>query len=276
MTFRTISLLVICSFVTCAHAAESTSPEMVVNGSVAVVSDYIGRGLSQTWGKPALQASIEAAHISGVYAGLWSSTVSSQWVPGTHLETDWYAGFRNKLPGALSEVAYDLNLQYTYYPGGNFNKTGFALPASSPDTVEVYAAANYHWLTLKAGRALTKFYGWDTTNSAPGSFAGDPQAGVTGNTKGSYYLEANLSQDIAAGWTMNGQIGQQNIKNSTGLSWKYYKVGLTHAMDAWSLALYCTATGQSNAYKNFLGLTNNGSSYSASRPAVVLSLARNF
>jgi hypothetical protein len=36
------------------------------------------------------------------------------------------------------------------------------------------------------------------------------------------------------------------------------------------------AAGQSRACKNFLGLNNNGASYSASRPVIVLSVARNF
>ena len=82
------------------------------------------------------------------------------------METDWYAGYRNKLAGALSDVGYDMNVIYAYFPGGNFIN-----PASSPNTVEAYATVNYKWLTFKTERVLTKFYGWDSNNSSPGTFA---------------------------------------------------------------------------------------------------------
>ncbi|MFA6121136.1 MAG: TorF family putative porin [Sideroxydans sp.] len=243
-----------------------------VSSNVALVSDYIWRGQSQTWGKPALQVGTEASHTSGAYAGFWASTVSSQWVPGAQFETDWYVGFRNKFPATLSEFGYDLNLIYVYLPGGNFNKTGFNLPSSSPNTVEVYAAVNYKSLSLKTGRVLTKFYGWDTTNSAPGGFVGDPTAGVTGSTNGSYFVELNASQDIAEGWNVNGQLGHQTINHSVGLSWSYYKLGIVKSIDSWTMGLACTGGNEPAAFKDFLGLRNNGSTYSAARPAVVLSL----
>jgi len=249
------------------------SSSITVASNVALVSDYIWRGQSQTWGKPALQVGTEASHTSGAYAGFWASTVSSQWVPGAQAETDWYIGFRDKLPATLSEIGYDLNLIYVYLPGGNFDKTGFNLPSSSPNTVEVYAAVNYKQVSLKTGRVLTKFYGWDTTNSAPGGgFAGDATAGVTGSTNGSYFVELNANQDIAEGWNMSGQLGHQTINHSVGLSWSYYKLGIVKSIENWTLGLACTGGNEPAAFKNFLGLRNNGSTYSAARPAVVLSL----
>jgi hypothetical protein len=243
-----------------------------VSSNIALVSDYIWRGQSQTWGKPALQIGTEASHTSGVYAGFWASTVSSQWVPGAHVETDWYIGLRDKFPNTLSEFGYDLNLIYVYLPGGNFNKTGFNLPSSSPNTVEVSAAINYKQVSLKTGRVLTKFFGWDTTNSSPGGFAGDSTAGVTGNTNGSYFFEFNANHDIAEGWNVNGQLGQQTINHSVGLSWSYYKLGIVKTIDSWTVGLACTGGSEPAAFKNFLGLQNNGSTYSAARPAVIISI----
>lgn len=269
------TLLMLACGASVAHAESVSRPDTQFSASLTLVSDYIWRGQSQTWGKPALQFWVEGSHDSGVYAGFFASNVSRQWVPGANLETDWYAGVRSNLPGSLSGVGYDLNVNYTYLPGGNFNKTGFALPASSPDTVEISAAVSYQWLTLKTGRVLTKFFGWDTTNSSPGGFAGDPGAGVTGSTKGSYFMEANASHDIAEGWNLTGQVGQQTIRNSTGLSWRYYKAGLTRTLDDWQVGLICTASSEPAAYKNFVGLQNNGAVYSAARPAILLSLVRN-
>ncbi len=92
----------------------------------------------------------------------------------------------------------------------------------------------------------------------------------------SYYVEAQVSQDIAEGWNINGQVGRQTIRNSVGLDWSYYKLGVYHTVDQWNIGLAFTGGSQPDAFKNFVGLTNNGSTYSAARPAVVGSVARSF
>lgn len=81
-----------------AHAEEAApASDWTVPMSVTLVSDYIFRGQSQTWGGPALQFSIEAAHRSGFYAGFFASNVSDHWLPGAAVETDLYGGYRTKV-----------------------------------------------------------------------------------------------------------------------------------------------------------------------------------
>lgn len=251
-------------------------PAVTVSGSITLVNDYVWRGQSQTWGRPALQLGVEAAHLSGLYGGFWASNVSDQYVPGSHIETDWYVGYRNKFSGALSEVGYDLNALYVYYPGGNFDQSGFNLPSSKPNAVEVYGALNYKWLQLKTGRVLTKFYGWDTSNSAPGAFVGDPQAGVTGSTRGSWFIEANANYEVAPGWNLTGQVGRETIRHSQHINWNYYKAGVSRTLGNWTGSLAYSTSSEPDAFKNFLGLTNDGDSYDAMRPRVLLSISRSF
>lgn len=246
------------------------------SGSLTLVNDYVWRGQSQTWGKSALQFGVEASHASGVYAGLWASNVSDQWVPGAHVETDWYAGYRGNFPGAWSDVGYDLNVLYVYYPNGNFDRSGFNLPAASPDTAETYAGLSYKWLGLKAGRVLTRFYGWDNVNSGVGAFAGDPGAWVNGNTNGSYYAEANANYELAPGWNVIAQAGHQTISNSTRLSWNYYKLGVTRAMGPWSGNLSYSLSSNPGAFRGFAGLRNDGATYDDARSRVLFSIARSF
>ena len=259
-----------------ASATESVISDTTVSGSMALVSNYVWRGQSQTWGNPALQLGVEAGHVSGVYAGFWASNVSDQWVPGTQLETDWYAGKRGNLPATLSALAYEVNLNYAYFPGGDFNKTGFALPSSSPNTVELSTAITHHWLTLRGGTVLTKFYGWDTSNSSPGGFAGDPTAGVTGSTKGSYFMQADVSKELAPTWILLAQVGHQTIQHSKALSWSYYKLGVSKSIQDWVVSLAYSASSEPKAFRDFVGLKNNGSIYSAAKPAVVFAITRNF
>ena len=119
----------------CGCMAVATSAHAGTTGSVALTSDYVFRGVSQTDGKPALQGGIEFASEGGFYAGAWGSNVS--WLSdlsttaapiSSSLELDVYGGYRGKFSNAVS---YDVGLLYYAYPGdfpGGFN---------SADTAEV-------------------------------------------------------------------------------------------------------------------------------------------
>lgn len=93
---------------------ESDAPGALdVNASVSVVSDYHFRGLTLSDGDPAVQASLEAEHESGLYAGVWGSSIAKY--AGTRVETDVYAGWR----GAAAGLDLDLGAQAYLYPGGH-------------------------------------------------------------------------------------------------------------------------------------------------------------
>lgn len=262
-----------------AVATDPAKPAMTLSGSITLVNDYVWRGQSQTWGRPALQIGLEGNHTSGLYVGTWASNVSDQSMPAGHVETDFYAGYRSKLPGALAAVNYDLNILAAYYPGANFEKSGFTNPrlkSQRPTGVEASLALNYQWLTIKAGSILTPFYGWNIDNSYKGAYAGDPNAGVTGTTRGSWFAEASASIEFSPGWSVNGQLGHETIRNSDNLSWSYYKAGLTRIIGPWSASLAWSASNEPDAFKDFVGLTNNGDTYDLMRPRALLSVTRSF
>ena len=62
-------------------------------GSVAVTTDYVFRGLSQTSGGPALQADAHYQTQGGLYAGAWTSTINPQEKDIGYLELNLYAGW---------------------------------------------------------------------------------------------------------------------------------------------------------------------------------------
>ena len=273
--------LLVCSLFSISNAClaeDAATPNVAVTGSVTLVNDYIWRGQSQTWGNTALQVGVEANHISGIYGGFWTSNVSDQWMPGGHIETDFYTGYRSVLHGSWSEIHYDLNLLYAYYPGANFDQTGFTplLKSVEPNGLEASAAVTYKWFSLKAGRMLTSFYGWNTNNSPIGAFAGDPSAGVTGDTRGSWFVEANANYELCPGWSLNGQVGHETIRNSHNLDWSYFKVGVTRNIGSWSANLSYSTSSQLAAINNFVGLTNDGDTYDAMKPKILFSVSRNF
>lgn len=265
------------------EAVTMAEPDWTFPTSVSLVSDYIFRGQSQTWGRPAAQFSFEVDHKTGFYAGFFASNVSDHWLPGAHVETDYYGGFRGKLPGAASAVGFDVGAIYYGYPGANWDESDFPGTKSNRlDTVEAYVALNYKWLTFKTGRTLTEYWGWNTNNSpVGGGFAGDLGAGVTGDTKGSYFYELNGSYDVIESWNLNGQVGRQIIANSTGLDITYYKVGVTKSFTGgWAAGIAYSGTNEPDAYKNFLSLANgfrNPSSDSdIARDKVFVTLTKSF
>ncbi|MGA1561914.1 MAG: TorF family putative porin, partial [Gammaproteobacteria bacterium] len=49
-----------------------------LSGNMALTSNYIWRGVSQSDDDPAIQGGLDLAHESGVYAGVWASNVESE------------------------------------------------------------------------------------------------------------------------------------------------------------------------------------------------------
>ena len=91
------------------------------SGSVAVSSEYIYRGQALSGGNPAVQVGLDFAHDSGIFAGIWSSTLDLPNPTGRRdVELDLYLGYQhafdNPLSAAVSIVRYT-------YPGqtGDFD-----------------------------------------------------------------------------------------------------------------------------------------------------------
>lgn len=111
---------------TAAHAQETAPPPAItVSGSIALVSDYRFRGVSQSNSGAAVQGSITVSHESGAYASFWASNLAG-WgtFGGPNIELDLIAGY--KFPVAEG-AALDVGLTWYTYPGGS-SKTAFAEP----------------------------------------------------------------------------------------------------------------------------------------------------
>ncbi|OIR04962.1 bacterial protein of unknown function (Gcw_chp) [mine drainage metagenome] len=261
-----------------APAVAAATPDWTFPASVGYVSDYIFRGQSQSWGKGSLQAAIEADHASGFYAGLSMESVSDKWLAGASLETDFFAGFRHAI--ANTDFGYDVGAIYYAYPGADWNKSVFKSNKNSLNTLEAYAAVNYKWLSLKAGRTITEYFGWNNNNSGTlGGFAGDNNAGVIpgGSTKGSYFYEADASYEVLPTWTASGQLGRQVIADAVGLDITYYKAGVSKAFaNGWTVGGFYSGTNEPAAYKNFASLSSSGDATNVAKNQVFVSVFKSF
>ena len=98
---------------------------LTVTGSVALVSDYRFRGVSQSDEEIAVQGGITLNHEGGLYAGFWASNLAG-WgtFGGANVELDLLAGFKFK-PSEAATV--DVGVTWYMYPGG-FDNTDFFEP----------------------------------------------------------------------------------------------------------------------------------------------------
>ena len=161
------------------------------SASVALTSDYIWRGVSQTSNGPAIQGSVDIGHELGFYAGVWGSNVEFDDGSANSLELDVYGGFTREtdfdgnLPFSFS---YDIGWLAYIYPqasdSANFNEVYFGLGVAPVDNLNI---STYYYqdvgITNKFGNGYLDMavdytlpsWAWETTIVAHGGryFKGD-------------------------------------------------------------------------------------------------------
>ena len=107
-----------------------------VSANVAIQSDYVWRGISQNAEDPAIQGGFDYSHSTGIYAGIWGSSVDFSATEST--EFDIYAGWNTELENGLGiDVGY---LEYTYHGQSGANDSDFS---------EFYGGLSYNGFGIK-------------------------------------------------------------------------------------------------------------------------------
>ncbi|WP_394561981.1 TorF family putative porin [Aquipseudomonas alcaligenes] len=106
-----------------AETVDSPVGQFDVSMTATLASDYIWRGQSQTAGEAAIQGSLDVAHESGLYAGVWASNVDDAAFPGNtsgaDIEVDYYVGYGYSF---TDDISADLQLaKYTYPQASQWN-----------------------------------------------------------------------------------------------------------------------------------------------------------
>ncbi|WP_448662107.1 TorF family putative porin [Sphingomonas sp. CJ20] len=228
MTFRSIAAATAtaaCLAIAAPAFAQDTSPPppVTVSGSVALVSDYRFRGVSQSDEEIAVQGGITISHESGAYVAAWGSNLAG-WgtFGGSNTELDLVAGY--KLP--LGEgSALDVGLTWYMYPGGA-DKTDFAEFYAKASTTlgpvtalagvayapKQEALGNFSNTPYSRGQSEDNFYVWgDLSTGIPGSpitakahlgySDGNPGLGPNGTSVAptGKYLDYLVGADVAVG-----------------------------------------------------------------------------
>ncbi|GAA0706639.1 TorF family putative porin [Dokdonella soli] len=177
-----------------AHADEAPN---LFYGYVQLMNNYIGRGLSQSVGKPSLQAEIDVNPGSGLYGNL--SAVHIGWIdkvyPGdsVHIEVDGVIGWREKF-GRSGEMKFGvLQMQF---PGRYKLQSP---PVQRPDTTEVFGYIGWNGVSARLN--------YDVTDS----FA-------TPDSRGSWYLDTNANWPFADSWNLGAHLGRRQSRGRNPLT----------------------------------------------------------
>ena len=190
-----------------ALAQDEAKSAFTVSGSVALVSDYRFRGVSQSDKEGAIQGGITVSHDSGFYAGAWGSNLAG-WgtFGGSNTELDLFGGYKVALGEGL---ALDAGLTWYMYPGG----------ADTTDFAEIYAklSATVGPVNLLGGvayapkqEALGRFY-----LSGASYATGIPDA--PGDKEDNLYIWGDISSTLPdTPITLKGHVGYSNGNSGLG------------------------------------------------------------
>lgn len=240
-----------------AAAPEPASPH-TLTGNFGLFSQYIFRGLTQTDRQPAAQGGFDYSHEGGFYAGTWASNISwlrdgtpQAYKSGGSLEWDIYGGFKGNF--GKSDFGYDVGLLYYWYPGdtnpGCTIGTSTACPKA--DTLEVYGALSWKWLSAKLSYAIS-----------------NEVFGVA-NANGTYYADLTASYPLAdTKLTLIAHYGIQKYtgqtagaaSNDTIYSYNDWKLGVNYSLPKdFTVGVYYTDTSSVNNLG--YGSVSEGGSY---------------
>ncbi len=248
MRFSMISMAAFAAATASPAFAQDTAPPppVTISGSVAVVSDYKFRGISQTDGNFAVQGGITISHSSGFYIGTWGSSVDDYVTAhGTaHQELDLIGGYKITTNG----TTFDIGAVYYVYPG-----TRLANDPTSSDFIEPY---------LSVSHVLGPVTGKVTVNYAPKQKA--LALNQTGPKNDNVYLAGDLSASIPnTGISVSGHLGHTWGPSwlSIGKEYTDWNVGASYAYKSLTFGIqyvdtdgdFITPTGKNASKGGVLG-----------------------
>jgi len=235
-----------------ALALASGTAQAEVSSTITVASDYDFRGVTQTALDPALQASLDWAGESGLYAGLWGSNVDfgdGDEGSGPNVEVDLLLGYSGSF---MEDFGYDVGGTYYSYRGEDDN-------VSSVDYYEIKGGLSYTEL------ASTAFwYSPDYGNS----------------DKSAWYVE--LNGDVPLPWwelgtTLHAGYSGGDYWSSTDDEYYDWAVGLTRSFGHFDFAVkYVDGSDLKNYDCSRQSIECGGDPVFSSESKVVFSIATTF
>lgn len=195
--------------------------EVELSGNVALTTDYVFRGITQTDNGPAIQGGFDAALSNGLYAGVWASNLD--FGTDADIEIDYYAGFGGEFSDKLG---YDVGVLFYTYPSSQ------AADAGDYDFTEVYGSLSYDFGPAAATLGL---------NYSSDYFGGSDNA---------TYVYVDVEVPLANDFTVGLHYGDQSIDDNAAFGTPDYndwKLGVSKSLGGFDFALDYTDTSLSDS-----------------------------
>ena len=180
-------------------AATSTAAMAEVSTNVGVTSNYLFRGVSASGDQAAVSGGVDYNHGSGVYAGMWVSTL------GTDVgeELDYYVGYAK----SFGDFGVDASLVAITYP-----------QQEKWDYTELALSGSYSYFTLGLAATVAS----DVEDTAAGA-----EQFIEGDLY--YYASAELplSDDFKLGLTAGNYTFEDEGVTGAELDYTHYQLALT-------------------------------------------------
>ena len=200
--------------VAASHAVAAPLPtELTFGGNLALTSDYIYRGVSESDGRAALQADMHATTPGGRFAGLWASTRDHALEPGAGYDFEIYLGSRIELGSAWNAT---VSARSRYLVGGR--------QEASNDYQELSGTLSWldRWtLTLSAVPSAVRYWYYQRLTRSPAWIA---------DTTGQWLIGEGLFVTGGAGYYRSSGTGPGRLA-ATG--YPYGNVGLAFERRRW-------------------------------------------
>ena len=202
-----ITSLTTLTLVAASGFAQAAAPQssFTTTANVAIASDYVYRGVSQTDNSFAVQGGFDVSHTSGLSAGVWASSVDGPAVGTASSEVDAYAGLSLSLSKDITaSLGY---IQYLYEKNSSLN------------TGEVNVALSGYGLTAKASFAVSDYFG-----------VADSEGTAYYDLSYTYAIEQLNKLALTLHYGLTDGHGAQ-------VSYQHYSVGLALPLDSYTVGV---------------------------------------
>ena len=190
--------------VTVAYAGEKS--DLGVSANVAMTSNYVWRGMTQTNDSPAIQGGFDLDY-KGLYVGVWGSNIKSN---KASVEIDAYLGYTNDIAGLTYDLGY---IQYMYPKDSDNLNFG-----------EVYASLSYDFKVVEVSAMY--YVGVDTNDV-------DTATGANWEPENGY--EMGISIPLPKNISIDATYGDYDTLGA------YYLVGANISLGKYDFSLAYTA-----------------------------------
>lgn len=224
-------------------AEEAAKPDPWHGFSITLtgVTDYRDRGISQSDEDPAIQASLDWVHDSGIYLGVWGSNVDFNDGGQADYEIDVYGGYTTEWAG----FEWDFMANAIFYPGAA-ESLDYDLYEFSTIVSRSFGIAN-----TKVKLIYSPDNSGDSGTGLYSSFAGDVPILETGVSVTSSYGHQYVDNKINYG------VGTYNDWSlGLGYSWQGFDFALKYIdtdLDKFQCITGCDATAMFSVARTFGG-----------------------